>query len=67
MIGKFFADERQVVFAVHDDTRQLHIHMVVNTVAYTDGNYKEYFELKELRRYAEKCIDEMAEKVWFGK
>lgn len=67
MLAEYFGNERQVVFAVHDDTDQLHIHMGVNTIAYTNGAYQGFFEIEDLKRYAEVCIDQVIDRVWFGK
>ena len=39
MILGYFGGSRQIVFAVHDDKRNLHIHFAINTVAFTNGNY----------------------------
>lgn len=67
MLADYFGKERQVIFAVHDDTEQLHIHMGINTVAYTNGRYCAYFELEDLKRYARQCMKEFIDMVWFGK
>ncbi|MEY8283839.1 relaxase/mobilization nuclease domain-containing protein [Lachnospiraceae bacterium 50-23] len=67
MLAAYFGKERQVIFAVHDDTGHLHIHMGINTVAYTNGSYCAYFELGDLKNYAEQCIDKLVDMVWFGK
>ena len=47
----FFKDY-QTVFAVHEDTDNLHIHFVFNSVSYVTGKkwcpkYKEFYRLKE--------------------
>lgn len=67
LLAQYFAKERQVVFAVHDDTGHLHIHMGINTVAYTNGAYRAYWDIEELKAYAETCIDRLIDIVWFGK
>ncbi|EOS69473.1 hypothetical protein C818_02254 [Lachnospiraceae bacterium MD308] len=67
LLGLYFGNEHQVVFAVHDDSRHLHIHMGINTVAYTNGAYRAYWEIEGLRAYAEKCVDLLTDRVWFGK
>ncbi len=67
MLADYFGKERQVIFAVHDDTGHLHIHMGINTVAYTNGSYCAYFKLEDLKNYAEQCIGKFVDMVWFGK
>ena len=66
-LAQYFGNERQVIFAVHTDTMHLHIHMGINTIAYTNGAYQAFWEIEELKAYAKKCIDAMADMVWFGK
>lgn len=67
MLGEFFGNERQVVFGVHNDTEHLHIHMVVNTIAYTNGTYCGYFDIGQLRNHMRRCADCIMDEVWFGK
>lgn len=66
LIGRYFENDYQVVFAVHDDSQNLHIHMGVNTVAYTNGVYRAYWDIEELKAYAEKCMDLLINQVWFA-
>ena len=66
-ISKYFGDSRQIVFSVHDDTRKQHIHMGINTVAFTNGEYKAFFDQWELKTYAENCMNEMEERKWLGR
>lgn len=42
----YYGREYQVLFAVHEDKKHLHIHFVMNTVSYLDGH-----------KYAGKCED----------
>ena len=42
--AEFFADRYQIVFAVHEDTRHIHVHFVMNQVSYVDG-----------KKYSGKC------------
>ena len=47
--AKFYADRYQLVFAVHEDTDQVHVHFVMNQVSYVDGRKysgtkKEYYD-----------------------
>ena len=37
-IAKYLGREYQTVFSVHEDTSQLHIHIVINSVSYIDGH-----------------------------
>lgn len=67
MIGRYFSNERQVLFAVHDDTEHLHIHMVVNTVSFLNGSYQAFWDYEPLHTYAKFCINKMIDKIWFGK
>ena len=66
-IAKFWSDERQVVFAVHNDTKNLHIHMVINTVAYTNGNYKSYLQIDEIKSYVNNIVKEALDEKYFEK
>ena len=50
-IARFLGREYQAVFSVHEDSEQLHIHLVVNSVSFIDGHrYKgtraEFYALK---------------------
>lgn len=67
LLAQYFGNERQVIFAVHTDTDHLHIHMGINTIAYTNGRYQAYWEIEELKAYTEKCIDAITDMVWFKK
>ena len=35
--AKFYANKYQLVFTVHEDTDQVHVHFVMNQVSYVDG------------------------------
>ena len=35
---KYFGDEHQVLYSVHEDANHVHIHMVMNQVSYQDGH-----------------------------
>lgn len=61
-IGK----ERQVIYAVHNNTRQLHFHMGINTVGY-NGAYCDFFDIYKLIALGEKVVSEIADEVWFHK
>lgn len=53
---KFYKNEFQILYAVHENYKRLHIHIVMNTVRFTngkkyEGNKKDYFAfLKRLQR-----------------
>ncbi len=64
-IAEYWGNERQVVFAVHDDTDHLHIHMGINTVAYTNGNYKAFYPLEEIKNYVEPIVQNSIYAKWF--
>ena len=36
-IGTYYSSRYQIVFGVHTDTRNIHIHFIMNTVSYVDG------------------------------
>lgn len=67
MILEYFGGNRQIVFAVHDDKRNLHIHFAINPVAFTNREYCAFFDQREIKKYAEKCIDVLIDRRWFGK
>lgn len=67
LLGKYFGRERQVLFNVHNDKVHLHIHMVVNTIAYTNGAYCGYVNIEQLRNYAQKCVNSIMSEVWMRK
>lgn len=78
LFSKYYANEYQVVFGVHLDTENYHIHFVMNTVAYTDGHKyagtkQEYYDyIKYAKAIASRCgfqlyqvKDSAAEKPWY--
>ena len=67
LLAECFGCERRVVFGVHTDTGHLHIHMVINTVAYTNGAYCGYYDIRQLNGYAGICMRKIMDEVWFGK
>lgn len=66
-IAAYWGNDYQVVFAVHEDTTHKHLHLGINTVAFTNGEYKAFWEVNEVRAYAEKCVQRMIDRRWFGK
>lgn len=66
-IAWYFGNERQVIFAVHDDTSYLHIHFGINTVAFTNGNYCAFFDQMKIKEYANTQLDMMVDRIWFKK
>lgn len=67
LLGLYFAEDRQVVFGVHTDTEHMHIHMVINTIAFTNGSYKGYYEIEPLKIFANQCYERVMDTIWFGK
>lgn len=55
MVASYF-DKWQVVFGIHTDTDNLHIHFILNTVSYVDG-LKFTMNLPELRMLGKKIED----------
>ena len=37
-IATLYSDKFQVIFAVHEETQNVHIHFIINTVSFTDGH-----------------------------
>lgn len=64
-IAAFYADRYQIVFGVHDNTENVHIHFVFNTVSFVDGlKYSEsYSDLYKLNVYVDKTYNEYMEHV----
>ena len=49
-IAQFIAQDYQVIFAVHENTTNLHVHFMFNAISYRDGHRysgkrKEYYDL----------------------
>lgn len=38
IIARYYAPKYQIVFAVHEDTENIHIHFILNTVSFVDGH-----------------------------
>lgn len=61
LFSQYYSLEYQVVFGVHLDTENYHIHFVMNTVAYTDGHKytgtkQEYYNyIKYAKEIASRC------------
>lgn len=66
-IAMYWGNERQVVFAVHDDTCHKHVHFGINTVAYTNGEYKAFYDLNDMRSYVERIVQTAIDIKWLGK
>lgn len=58
-IAAYYADRYQIVFGVHEDTENLHIHLVFNTVSFVDGlKYsEEYSDLAAFRSYVDRVYN----------
>ena len=66
-IAAYWGYDRQVMFAVHDDTQNIHIHMAINTVAYTNGEYKAYYPIEDIIEYVKPIVQRKISSKWFGK
>lgn len=58
-IAAYYADRYQIVFGVHEDTDNIHIHFVFNTVSFADGRKfsSDYYELSRLKSYVNRlCV-----------
>lgn len=63
-IAAYYAECFQIVFGVHEDTTNIHIHFVLNTVSFTDGrkiNSSKY-ELYRLKNCINQLYKELCEK-----
>lgn len=67
LVSRFFGSNRQVVYAVHNDKDNLHIHMCVNTISFVNGEYKDFFDVDEIKGYVERCLSIVADEKWFNK
>lgn len=59
-IAAYYANSYQIVFAVHEDTENIHIHFVFNTVSVIDGKkYCEFWSDQwRLKSYIKQVYDE---------
>lgn len=59
-IAAFYANRYQIVFGVHEDTDNVHIHFVFNTVSFADGlKYCDYqSDLYSLKAYVNQVYDD---------
>lgn len=59
-IAAYYADRYQIVFGVHEDTDNIHIHFVMNTVSFVDGlKYSGgYGDLYKFTNYVNKVCKE---------
>lgn len=49
---EYFRGNYQVVFAVHTDTSNVHVHIVMNTTnVFTGNNYKEFLEIDKINEF----------------
>lgn len=64
-ICQYYADRYQIVYAVHEDTKNLHIHFVMNTVSFADGKMfsESSYELQQFKNYVQGFIDEQERKL----
>ena len=60
-ICEYYADRYQILYGIHDDTDDLHIHIVLNTTSYVDGLLysgakEDFFKFKS---HAERVVREV--------
>ena len=57
----YYADRFQIIFGVHEDTENVHIHFVFNTVSFIDGlKYSgSYADLCSLKAHAKQIYENM--------
>ena len=54
---KYFQVDYQVVFAVHNDTDHIHIHVVLNTTNISTGNcYSDFYDIEKLNKFLENIM-----------
>ncbi|MDE6020481.1 MAG: relaxase/mobilization nuclease domain-containing protein [Ruminococcus sp.] len=58
-ISAYYANRFQIVFGVHEDTGNVHIHFIFNTVSFIDGlKYSEYHDdLYKLNAYVKRVYE----------
>ena len=56
-ICMYYSNRFQIIFSVHEEKKNLHIHFVVNSVSYIDGKklHEGYDQLYGLESYCEYC------------
>lgn len=64
-ICQYYSDRYQIVYSVHENTKNLHIHFVMNTVSFRDGlMFSEGpAELQQFKNYVQQLINEQIRKV----
>lgn len=64
-ICEYYCMRFQIVYAVHEDTKNLHIHFVMNTVSYVDGRMfsEDPAELQRFKYYVQQLINEHTDEV----
>ena len=57
LICGFFCLRHQIVYAVHTDTDNLHIHFILNTISFVDGQRinRSFAEQEKFKAYVNKC------------
>lgn len=55
----FFSSRFQVMYAVHQNTKHIHIHFVVNTTSFVDGKRlsDSYEDRAQFKKYVRKCYN----------
>lgn len=57
LVCGFFSARFQIVYAVHEDTDNLHIHFIMNTISFVDGKRidQSYAEQDNFKSYVNEC------------
>lgn len=57
-VCEYYSDRFQIVYSVHEDTENLHIHFVLNTVSFVDGKMfsESTSELHQFKNYVNSII-----------
>ena len=58
--ARYYGNDRQIVFAVHTNTDNHHIHMAINTVSFIDGSklHENYADFYALKAHIERTLQE---------
>lgn len=67
-ICEYYCMRFQIVYAVHEDTKNLHIHFVMNTVSFVDGRMfsEGPAELQRFKYYVQQLINEHVDEVRYS-
>ena len=66
-VCEYYSDRYQICYSVHTDKRNLHLHIVMNSVSYIDGRmlHDTLKEQAQFRKYCEECYKRIkAQYAW---